>query len=66
MKITVNGDSIELTQQISILDFLEQHNLKPQMVVVEHNRIIISRDKYGESILADGDNVEIVQMMAGG
>jgi thiamine biosynthesis protein ThiS len=36
------------------------------MVVVEHNGEIVPRDRYPDIILLDGDNLEIVQMMAGG
>jgi thiamine biosynthesis protein ThiS len=36
------------------------------MVVVEHNYEIVPRERYDEIVLREGDNLEIVQMVAGG
>jgi len=66
MEVTVNGESRILEHPVSITEFLLRHNLKPQMVVVERNRVVVSRDQYANTILEHGDELEIVQMMAGG
>jgi thiamine biosynthesis protein ThiS len=34
--------------------------------VVERNGEIVPRDRYSDTSIQDGDNLEIVQMMAGG
>ena len=66
MELLVNGEQRALKEPISISDFLALHNLNAKTIVVEHNRIIVPRDRYGETILRAGDEIEIVQMMAGG
>jgi len=66
MQLLVNGENRILEKQVSIAEFLTAHDLNPKMVVVEHNRIIVPRDRYAEVLLQDGDEIEIVQMMAGG
>lgn len=66
MELVVNGETRVLEDALTIADLLEKHNLKPQMVVIEHNRAIVPRDLYATVILRPGDEIEIVQMMAGG
>jgi thiamine biosynthesis protein ThiS len=66
ISITINGEQREIDTLVTITAFLEKHALHARMVVVEHNGDIIPRDRYSEVVLQDGDNLEIVQMMAGG
>ncbi len=64
--VTINGEARQIDSPISIEEFLIQHNLQAKMVVVEHNLHILSRDLYSVTAISAGDNLEIVQMMAGG
>lgn len=66
MRIVVNGERIVLEQPVSIAELLRRHALHGRMVVVEQNGEIVPRDRYEETQIADGDTLEIVQMMAGG
>jgi sulfur carrier protein len=66
MELMVNGETRLLERSMSIAELLESHNLKPKMVVVERNRIIVPRELYDSTQLLPGDEIEIVQMMAGG
>ena len=64
--MTVNGKHVELDEPMTIAEFLAKKNLHARIVVVEHNREIIPRERYAAVVLAAGDELEIVQMMAGG
>lgn len=66
MEVTINGESRTVSEPMSIAELLEAHQLNARMVVVEHNRVIVPRDAYGDIHLQAGDELEIVQMMAGG
>jgi thiamine biosynthesis protein ThiS len=66
IELTVNGKSVTLERPMSVAEFLAARGLQAKMVVVEHNREILPRSRYAEITLAPGDEVEIVQMMAGG
>ena len=66
MKLTINGETFELTEEITVGAFLAGRELKPQMIVVERNGQILRREEYDTTPLAHGDVLEIVQMMAGG
>jgi len=66
MEITVNGEVREVESVRSIAELLQQFGIHERMVVVEHNGEIVPRAQFAEAGLAHGDNIEIVQMMAGG
>ena len=53
--MTINGERMEIPVGTTITAFLDMHNLKPKSVVVEVNKVIIERDKYGEVVLDDDD-----------
>jgi thiamine biosynthesis protein ThiS len=66
VEATINGKSVTLEEPLTIREFLRTRGLHEQIVVVEHNREIVPRDRYGEVTLRSDDVVEIVQMTAGG
>ena len=65
MRVRVNGQDRDVPAGTSVLQLIEQHNLTPQKVAVELNRRIIRSEKY-ETVLNDGDEVEIVTFVGGG
>jgi thiamine biosynthesis protein ThiS len=66
MQITVNGDSREVPNGISLAGLLTHLGLDARMIVVEHNRVIVRRPVLGEVHLSDGDLVELVHFVGGG
>ena len=66
MKIKINGEEKEIVGGLSIVGLLEQLQIRPARVVVEHNRHIVGRDAYGDTLLAEGDALEIVHFVGGG
>ena len=66
MKLVINGDERELDDGMTISSLLASKDLRPEMVVVEHNGEIVPRAEYERIVLGEGHNLEIVQMMAGG
>jgi len=62
----INGKEMDVPEGITVADFLARHNLQPKSVVVEVNKVIIEREKYGVLILKEGDAVEIVRFIGGG
>jgi sulfur carrier protein len=66
LTIRVNGDPLELPGELTILQLLEQLQIDPRLVAVEHNLTIIKRDRYETTNVRDGDEVEIVNFVGGG
>ena len=66
MKITVNGDAVELSASCSITQLLEHLNMTGGRVAVELNQQIIPRSQHAEQPLKEGNIVEIVHAIGGG
>ena len=69
MKINVNGEEkkIEIDQEDALLStILNSMGYKPNTIVVELNDLIINSLKWENTILKDGDNLEIVSIVGGG
>ena len=66
ISLTINGRGVELAEPATIAQLLAAKGLHAKIVVVERNREIVPRERYGDVVLRAGDDLEIVQMMAGG
>ena len=66
IQIVVNGDERRVPTGQSITDLLGDLGLHPRMIVVEHNREILDREKFSETELHEGDALELVHFVGGG
>lgn len=66
MKITLNGDTIQLKDTVSIQTLLEQQHLATHKVATELNQTLIPRSHHHLTYLKDGDHLEIVHAIGGG
>lgn len=67
MKITVNGKSIPLEQEISVKALLETQKVEMQeYVTVQVNDELVDRDDFTTLLVKDGDVVEFLYFMGGG
>jgi thiazole synthase len=66
ISVIVNGDNRVITEQLSVADFLRDIGLDPRKVAVELNLEIVTKSSYAETVLADGDRLEIVHFIGGG
>ena len=64
--ITVNGKQIQLTSEMSVADYLEQNNYQINRIAVEMNEEILPKYSYSETMLKDGDRLEVVTCVGGG
>jgi sulfur carrier protein len=66
MTVTVNGKPMELPDGLTIEALLVQLNVRRQYTAVALNREVTPKHQYAQSVLRDGDKVEIVHPMGGG
>jgi len=66
MNLTVNGKSKNFSAPLNVEQLLTFLKLKPDQVVVELNREILTVDKYIDIELQDDDTLEIIQFVGGG
>lgn len=64
--LTINGEKRTLPEVRSIMELLIHFQLDKKILVVELNRDIIDRDQYDNTLLSDGDAIEIVHFVGGG
>ena len=66
MKITLNGDPHEVSAPLTLTALLEQLNVDPRRVAVEHNLNVVKRADYARTEIREGDQIEIVNFVGGG
>jgi len=66
MKIKINGKEEDAAVFTSLADLMASKHLEQKAVVVEHNYNIIPKEKWHETAIAEGDNIEIVSFVGGG
>jgi thiamine biosynthesis protein ThiS len=66
MKLTINGQNRDIEKSGSLRLLLEQLQLSPERVVVELNGSILATEQYHETVLQDGDNLELIEFVGGG
>ena len=66
LQITLNGDSHEVAQPLTVADLLAQLDIDPRRVAVEHNLVVLKRDRFGTTMVQEGDRVEVVNFVGGG
>jgi sulfur carrier protein len=64
--VTVNGQPRELPAGQTVADLLSSLGLHPGLVVVEHNREILPRDRVASTEVRTGDIFELVHFVGGG
>lgn len=65
-EIVVNGERMTVAQGMPLVELLRSRQLVAGQVLVEHNRQPLSPAEVRALTLADGDELQIVRMMAGG
>ena len=62
----LNGKTVDLKEDISVKDLLENDDLNPQKVVVEVNMEILDDEVYSTYLLKNEDTVEVISFVGGG
>ena len=66
MQINVNGEPRTIAEPINLEVLIEQLGFSGKRIAVELNREIVPHGQYGQQILKDGDQLEIVHAIGGG
>jgi thiamine biosynthesis protein ThiS len=66
VQIQINGESRDVANQSTIEDLVRELTLPPQRIAIELNHNVVRRSEWRETILNDGDRIEIVHFVGGG
>ncbi|MCH5279667.1 MAG: sulfur carrier protein ThiS [Christensenellaceae bacterium] len=63
--VKINGESLDV-QGKTVAEYLASTNYDMKRIAVERNGEIVPKARYAETVLMDGDSVEIVSFVGGG
>ena len=66
IRVSVNGEWRTVSNPTRVDDLLRALDVATPRVAVEYNREILPKAKYGETILREGDMLEVVTFVGGG
>lgn len=66
MKLTVNGDPLEVTGPMTVRALVEHLGLGGGPVAVERNGDVVPRKEHATTDVVEGDVIEIVHFVGGG
>jgi sulfur carrier protein len=66
IQVTVNGAPHRFDQAVNVSALLERLQMAGKKVAVEKNGEIVPRSLHGQTVVQDGDRLEIVVAVGGG
>ena len=63
--VKINGESLDIAGK-TIAKYLETTNYDPKRIAIERNGDIVPKAQYSETVLNDGDSIEVVSFVGGG
>jgi sulfur carrier protein len=64
--ITVNGKTLDGCEGKTVAEMLVQLGYKTVYIAVEMNGEILKKDSFSQTVLKDGDKLEVVNFVGGG
>ncbi len=66
VRILLNGEAHELSGPMTLQRLLDELGIDARRVAVERNLVVVRRAEYATELVADGDEIEIVNFVGGG
>jgi sulfur carrier protein len=66
MRIRINGEPADMPDGLTVAGLIEQLKMTGQRLALELNGEVVPRSRWPETLLADGDQTEIVRAIGGG
>lgn len=66
MRVQLNGKSREVKDETTLGELIVQLALAPERLAIELNQQVVRRAAWAETVLGDGDRIEIVHFVGGG
>ena len=66
MQITLNGDPYDTPEPLTVAELLARLDIDARRVAVEHNLVVVKRGAFDQTVVRNGDQIEIVNFVGGG
>lgn len=64
--IRVNGQEEVWEENLTIQDYISRHGYRTNRIAVEKNGNIVPKREYADTVIADGNQIEVVSFVGGG
>ena len=66
MRVWINGEPAEMNGVTNVAELAAHYGLQPNTVLIEHDATALHQREWVERLLAEGDRIEVVRVVAGG
>jgi sulfur carrier protein len=66
MQVLINGQNQHFDSDMTISDLLQQSGLVGKRIAVEVNESIVPRSQHSNTLVTEGDKIEIIHAIGGG
>ncbi|MEN4052388.1 MULTISPECIES: sulfur carrier protein ThiS [Sulfurimonas] len=66
MKVIINGETREFTQDITLQEILKQLSLEGKVMAAAVNMNIVKQDVWESYVVQEGDKLELLDFVGGG
>ncbi|NBC20704.1 MAG: sulfur carrier protein ThiS [Alphaproteobacteria bacterium] len=66
MKILLNGETRNVPEGMNLAQLVAEISDDPRGIAIERNLEIVPKSEHAETVLQEGDRLEIVQFVGGG
>lgn len=66
MMVLLNGEATNAQEARNVAELAQRFGMEPNVTLVEHNGVALRQREWHERMLAEGDRLEFVRVVAGG
>jgi sulfur carrier protein len=66
MRIVVNGKPVDCAERQTLQELLVEMGFVPEAIIVERNADIVQRSAYSTTLIAEGDDLTLIEFVGGG
>ena len=66
IEVMINGQPTHFSKSLRLIDLLKKLGVRSEFVAIALNGDVLDRERYDDTTVHDGDNIEIVQPVGGG
>ena len=66
LTISLNGEKVNLPEPLTIIDLLAEKEYQNEKVALAINGSFVPRSQYGETMVNNNDEVDVIQAVGGG
>ena len=63
--VKINGEELNVAGK-TVTEYLATTSYDPKRIAIERNGDILPKSQYGDTVLKDGDTLEVVSFVGGG